>query len=197
MAEMDAEPSGPAGTPTAQAAALASRHGAAVLVVAAALTAVALAFGADSWTTTVLVCVAPFAAAAAVIDVRCQRIPTPIVALTLMLALAILLVGTTFLGDVARLGRAILAAVSVGVLYLLLWRFASLGLGDVRLATVLGLVAGWAGWPMVAWFIIAAHLLAAPFAVWQLVRGRRGPIPFGPFLVAGLYLAVVLQALVN
>ncbi|MEV7961767.1 prepilin peptidase [Oerskovia paurometabola] len=45
-------------------------------------------------------------------------------------------------GSGAAFGRAVVAAVIVVGVYLVLWRFAGMGLGDVRLAGALGLFAG-------------------------------------------------------
>jgi leader peptidase (prepilin peptidase)/N-methyltransferase len=68
-----------------------------------------------------------------------------------------------------------------------------LGLGDVKLAGLLGLVADWLG--VGAWVLamVAPFLLAAPVAVLTLGRapGRPGqPIPLAPFMLAGCRLPV-------
>lgn len=66
------------------------------------------------------------------------------------------------------------------------------GAGDVRLAAALGIFAGWAGWPCVVAFVVVAHLLALPFALWKLARHGADDVPFGPALVSGAYLAIAL-----
>jgi len=174
------------------AAALASRRWGPIFVVTAVLTGLAIAFGRELWTATALVSLAPFAASAAVVDARYWRVPTSVVALGAGFVAVVLATGTVMTGDVARLATALVAGTVVGLVYLALWRFASMGLGDVRLAALLGTTAGWTSWVTVVWFVVGAHLLAGLVAVVLLVRRRRGHMPFGPFLVAGLYLAVTL-----
>ncbi|WP_162616432.1 prepilin peptidase [Xylanimonas allomyrinae] len=91
----------------------------------------------------------------------------------------------------APLLAGLTAGAAVGVVFLALWRFTGLGMGDVRLATALAPIAGLAGWQTVVAFVVLTHLLAAPVALWALARRRRD-IAFGPAVVAGLYLAVAL-----
>jgi leader peptidase (prepilin peptidase)/N-methyltransferase len=67
-----------------------------------------------------------------------------------------------------------------------------LGLGDVKLAALLGVVLGWFGWPLVLAGVLLPWLVNAPVAVVLLVRRGRGSMPFGPAMLAGAYLAVVL-----
>jgi leader peptidase (prepilin peptidase)/N-methyltransferase len=72
---------------------------------------------------------------------------------------------------------------------------AGLGLGDVKLAGALGLHLGWLGWwgPVVGTF--AAFLIGGAVGVVLLVAGRatrRSAVPFGPSMLLGALLAVVL-----
>lgn len=67
-----------------------------------------------------------------------------------------------------------------------------MGMGDVKLAGVLGLAAGALG-PMAAISSpVAAFLLGGVAAVVALRGGRGTRIPFGPFMLAGFWIAVVL-----
>ncbi len=86
--------------------------------------------------------------------------------------------------------------------FFLLWigttRFAGMkviGLGDVRLAAVLGLILGWYGLPAVLAGAIAGHVFAVALVVAMAIRERRLHVrySFGPALVAGA-LSVVLVA---
>ena len=76
----------------------------------------------------------------------------------------------------------------------LVWRVSrGMGFGDVRLAAFIGLVAGTGGVMRAMWAIAAGALLAvAGGIVRQLVGGRGGPYPYGPFLVAGPFVVLVL-----
>jgi leader peptidase (prepilin peptidase)/N-methyltransferase len=70
------------------------------------------------------------------------------------------------------------------------------GAGDVRLAAVIGLVAGWSGWPVVTGAMVIALLLALIIAIPVTVRrhGADGSVgvPFGPCLLVGLLIAVAV-----
>lgn len=174
------------------------RHWGEILAVTASLAVVPIrTAGVDAWLMTALLCLSPLMAAAAVIDSRYRRIPTVLTRAGLAAGTAVFVAGAFVGGDGGRLVRAGAAAATVGLVYVLLWRFASMGLGDVRLAVALGLVAGWAGWPTVGGFVVLAHLLAAPLALWRLTRRDRRQLPFGPALVAGLYLTVAASGLAS
>ncbi|WP_194906206.1 prepilin peptidase [Catenulispora rubra] len=88
-------------------------------------------------------------------------------------------------------------AATAGVLLVALFMVSALvrgvGLGDVKLAGVLGLVLGFRGWTTVYIGMLAAFALAAIFIVFSGFRpGSRERIPLGPFLVAGALIAVLL-----
>lgn len=70
-----------------------------------------------------------------------------------------------------------------------------MGMGDVKLAGVLGLAAGALG-PVAALVSpLTAFLLGGVAAMAALRRGAGARIPFGPFLLAGFWIAVVLSRL--
>ena len=77
---------------------------------------------------------------------------------------------------------------------LLLYRTEALGLGDVKLAVLLGLLVGW---PAVATAIGLAALLGFGGSLLLLGTGttrRRTYIPYGIFMVAGAVLALLLAS---
>jgi len=126
----------------------------------------------------------------AIIDLRCLRLPDRLVG-----ALAVTAGVPAAVLQPERIGRALLAAATVLVAYLVvaLLPRGGLGLGDVKLAAVLGLILGFAGWPAVVAGVLAAHLINGPIAVFLLVTGRAGrqrALPFGPALLAGALLAL-------
>jgi leader peptidase (prepilin peptidase) / N-methyltransferase len=131
-----------------------------------------------------LLAVAP-AQLLAVIDLRCLRLPDPLVlllALTGGVPLAVL--------RPERILPALLAGGAVLTAYLVIALVpgGGLGLGDVKLAGVLGLLLGLAGWPAVLAGVLAPHLINGPIALFLLVTGRAGrrrPLPFGPALLVG------------
>jgi len=126
----------------------------------------------------------------AAVDLRCHRLPDPLVgALALATALP-LAAGAWAAGDPGRLGRALVAAGLCGSAYLIIAVLPGrgLGLGDVKLATVLGFVLGFAGWPAVVAGLLAPHLINAPVVVVLLLTGRarrHTTLPLGPSLLAG------------
>ncbi len=95
----------------------------------------------------------------------------------------------------AGLGRAALAGVVLGTGFLLLCLLSpgGIGLGDAKLAAVLGLVLGWFGWAEVLAAVVAAFGLGGLFAIGLLLTRRatrRTAVAFGPWLVAGSVLAL-------
>jgi leader peptidase (prepilin peptidase)/N-methyltransferase len=68
-----------------------------------------------------------------------------------------------------------------------------LGLGDVRLAPVLGLSLGWLGWRYVVLGFFVANLIGAVVGIGLIVANKAGlqsKVPYGVFLAAGVALAV-------
>lgn len=137
-----------------------------------------------------------------VIDVAVYRLPTPVVAGTAACVVPAIAAVAVFAGDVQVLVNAVLGALMLGCGYLLVLVVSrgGIGAGDVRLAVIIGWVSGATSWRTVVACALAPHLLAAPFASWIAVRAhRRGerpaPFAFGPFLVAGAVLAVLLYPL--
>ena len=124
----------------------------------------------------------------AAVDLRCLRLPDPLVAALALLVCPPLAAAALVAGEPARLGRAVLVAVLVGAGYLVLALAGGLGLGDVKLAAVLGFLLGFAGWPAVLLGLVAPHLVNGPIVLVMLARGRirrRGALPFGPALLLG------------
>jgi leader peptidase (prepilin peptidase)/N-methyltransferase len=131
----------------------------------------------------------------AVIDVDCQRLPDRLTLPTY--PVGVLLLGAASLAhhDLAGLARALLGAAAVfGVFFLLAFISPrSLGLGDVKLAGLIGLYLGWLGWGVLLLGLIAGFTVGAVVAV-ALLAGRRvgwrTELAFGPSLLAGTLLAV-------
>ncbi len=92
-------------------------------------------------------------------------------------------------------GRAWLGALvlTAGYVVLVMLRPGELGLGDVKLAASLGLLLGWIGWGHVVLGAFAGFLLGGVFSLALLAKRRatrRSHIPFGPFMLAGAFVAV-------
>lgn len=129
------------------------------------------------------------------IDLDVHRVPDPVLAAVASLAALAIVVGAAVTGSWSTLAGAALGAVGLGGLYLLMALFGSMGLGDVKLAAVSGLVLGGAGWTSLVLATALSFALAALVALALLAGGRaRGSshIAFGPAIVAGATLALIL-----
>lgn len=142
----------------------------------------------------------PFALLLAAVDRAVNRLPD---VLTLPLA-----AGTGALLGLAALQphaagswrRALLGgAVLAGVYFVLFCISPSgMGFGDVKLALTLGVVLGWYGWGVLLAGAFLGFLLLAAYGVVLLASGRaeRGTaVPFGPFMVLGALVGVLLGGL--
>jgi leader peptidase (prepilin peptidase)/N-methyltransferase len=135
--------------------------------------------------------------ALAVIDVALRRLPDP-VTLPSYVAGAVLLGFAALVTDHGgtRYLHALAGMAALFILYAVQWFIVpnQVGLGDVKLAGLLGLYLGWLGLP--AWIAgaCAGFMLGAIYAL-ALLASRRGTlkstIPFGPFMLAGALAAVL------
>ncbi|MXW07473.1 MAG: prepilin peptidase [Gammaproteobacteria bacterium] len=113
-------------------------------------------------------------------------------------AIAVLLVAGALLdGTPGRLGNAALGAglclLGMGALSVL--GRGALGMGDVKLSAVLGLVCGYWGVEVALRAILSGFLIGGAAAVALIIarRAHRGTqLPFAPFLVAGAWWAILL-----
>lgn len=128
------------------------------------------------------------------VDARTHRLPNRLVAALALTTLSALLAGCLLAGQPDRAGRAALAGLATGALFLALHLAApsGLGFGDVKLAPILGALAGSLSWghallaAVLALFIGGLHAAVVLLAT----RNRRAHIAFGPALLLGT--AVVL-----
>jgi leader peptidase (prepilin peptidase)/N-methyltransferase len=68
-------------------------------------------------------------------------------------------------------------------------------MGDVKLAALVGFVLGWAGWSTWLLGFAAGILLGGVAAAIVLIARRSGPrgtLPYGPAMVAGALVALLL-----
>ena len=141
---------------------------------------------------------AVIAAVLVVVDAEHHRLPNRLLYPAAAAALVLLAVAAAVRGDWSAYLRAVEAAAVVYAVFLALALISpkSLGMGDVRLATVLALFLGFRSWPLVYIGLFAGFLLGAATAVALLISGRASrttALPFGPALVVGS-LAVLAAA---
>jgi leader peptidase (prepilin peptidase)/N-methyltransferase len=152
------------------------------------------------WGTWSLVPFALFAAVGAVlaaIDLATRRLPNRIVLPALAASVAVLLAAALADGVLARWLGAVIGSAALFVLYLVL-SFAvpgGMGMGDVKLAALIGLFAGYLG--VTVWLLaaVSGFLLGGLVATAGILTRRlelRGAIPFGPWMLAGLWAALAI-----
>jgi leader peptidase (prepilin peptidase) / N-methyltransferase len=164
------------------------------LVTAVLFALTALRFGV-AWELPAFLVLARNAVLLTVIDVRHRLLPNAIL-LPAFAAGAILLTAAAALtGEWWDLLRAGAAALVLFAVYLVLALIAprSLGMGDVKLAGLLGLYLGWLGWDAVvlgaaAGFVVQALLALALLAGRRI--GLRSELPFGPAMLVGAAMAI-------
>jgi leader peptidase (prepilin peptidase) / N-methyltransferase len=141
----------------------------------------------------VLLLAVPVAARLAEVDLFSLRLPDPLVGtLAVILGVPLTLNGPGVL-------RAVTASVLVGLVYLVIAMLPArvLGLGDVKLAAVLGYALGFAGWPAVLIGTAVPHLINGPIALFLLLSrraGRHAELPFGPALLIGALVAALYRS---
>ena len=131
----------------------------------------------------------------AMIDLDTHTLPNRIVLPAYPVATVLLAAAALMAGEPGRiLGALVGGAALFGVYLLLALAYpAGMGLGDVKLAGVLGLYLGWLGWGELAVGGFAAFLLGGFFALALVIArkaNRKSGIPFGPWMLAGAWLGI-------
>jgi len=165
----------------------------------------------------VLITLAVFAGlsvALTLIDLDVKRLPDAIV-LPGWGAIVVLLLVTTLLGGASTGSatqvtgsaaqaidwwpflRALIGGAALFLFYYLIRLISPRGMGggDVKLAGLVGTVLGWFGWGALAFGAFAAFLLGGIFGGILLLAGRakrRSAIPFGPWIIAGAWVGIVV-----
>lgn len=137
-------------------------------------------------------------AALTLIDIDVHRLPDLIVLPSYPIALVLLFVPTVVTGQWGALLRGVLAGLALFVGYLALALVSpgggGLGLGDVKLAGVLGLLLGWLGWGPAIVSVFAAFVIGGFIAVILLVlrrANRSSHVAFGPSMILGAWVALM------
>lgn len=143
---------------------------------------------------------APVAVLLASIDHRVHRLPDGLTLPAAVAAAALLGLAALLPEHAGSWLSALLGGLVLGGFYLLLFLVNpnGMGFGDVKLALSLGTVLGWYGWAVVFAGGFAGFLLGAVYGVALVVlrrAGRRTGIPFGPFMIAGALLGLLLGGL--
>ncbi|MCU1570085.1 MAG: peptidase [Naasia sp.] len=139
---------------------------------------------------------AALSVALSAIDIELRRLPDRIVLPAYLVGVVLLGSSGAVAGDLPALaGTAIGGAASFG-LYLLLAvvRPGGMGMGDVKLAGVLGLFLGFLGPAPLLVGVAAAFLTGGVVGIAAVAAGsagRRTALPFGPFMFAGAWVGIL------
>ena len=150
------------------------------------------------WSLLWLVPLVPVGIALSVVDWHTKLLPRVVVLPATVAAILLVVVVGLATDEREALVRALLAMVVARSFFWVLWfvRSAGMGFGDVRLAALLGLVLGWAGWTQLALGMWSSFVLFAVPALVVIVARRdrtllKRSFPFGPFMVAGALAGLV------
>lgn len=134
--------------------------------------------------------------ALALIDLDTQRLPNVLVLPAYPVAIVTLGGSALLGGNLAALVPAAVGGVTLFLLYLGLasaWR-GGMGMGDVKLAGVIGIFLGFLGWDVLAVGALAAFILGGIFGIVLLVSrsaGGKTAVPFGPWMLGGAWVGIL------
>jgi leader peptidase (prepilin peptidase)/N-methyltransferase len=135
--------------------------------------------------------------ALALIDLDTHTLPNKIVLPAYIVGGVILLTASALSGDWGALFRAAIGMAAMFVAYLIMALAypGGMGLGDVKLAGVLGLYLAWIGWGALLIGAFAAFVLGGLFSIVLLALrkvNRKSGIPFGPWMLGGAWVGVFM-----
>jgi leader peptidase (prepilin peptidase)/N-methyltransferase len=147
----------------------------------------------------VLVAMLYFAAisvALSAIDIETHRLPNAVVLPAYAVGALCLGAAGAFAGDWVAIARA---AAGAGILVLFYFLLAvvkpgGMGMGDVKLAGVIGLFLGFLGWGPLVVGVFSAFLLGGVFGLGLIIArraGRASGVPFGPWMFAGAWVGAL------
>ncbi|NOJ62714.1 MULTISPECIES: prepilin peptidase [unclassified Arthrobacter] len=140
-----------------------------------------------------------FAVVLGVVDLRTRLLPNALLLPFGVCALALFSVASLVSGEWDRLVGAIVGGLAMFALYLVLALVSpgGLGMGDVKLAGVLGLYGGYAGVNAWAVTVLGGFILGALIGVFLLLAqkaSRRSVFPFGPPMIVACLAGVMVFA---
>ena len=175
---------------------ISARYPAVELATAVMFGVLAWHFGFD-WALPAYLYLGAISVALAMIDIDVHRLPNAIVLPSYGVVAVLLLLPTAVTGEWDQLLRAVLGGLVLFAFYFLLAFIypAGMGFGDVKLAGVLGVYLGWLGWGVLLIGGFFGFLLGGVMGgALMVVRkaGRKSKIPFGPFMLAGALIAILV-----
>lgn len=132
------------------------------------------------------------------IDAKEHRLPNRIVYPWAGTIFGLLVLVSFLLADGTELSRAVSAGLVWGLGFLLIRLIhpPSVGMGDAKLAVVLGMYSGFLGWETLVFAVVLSFLLGGLVSLGLILTQRAertSRIAFGPFLIAGTALALIFS----
>jgi len=177
-------------------------YGPSGVLVAAATALVCVALAAATGTRPELgvwLVLAPVGVLLAVVDHKVKRLPDVLTLPLAATALALLGICALLPEHAGDWLTSLYAALALGGGYFVLFLINAngMGFGDVKLALGLGAILGWYGWPVVLLGTFAGFLFGSLYGLALVIArgaGRKTLMPFGPFLISGAFVGVLLGA---
>lgn len=152
------------------------------------------------WTSAVMLLAYLHLAAASIalarIDLDASRLPNGIVLPSLLVVVSLAAAAALLDAAPRPLLRALCGGAALAAWYgaFVLVRPSALGMGDVKLAALLGAASAWLGWGQLVVGVIATFMLGGVFGAALLLTGRadrRSGIPFGPWMILGTWAGMI------
>lgn len=176
-------------------------HPAVELITPLLFLAAVWALGAD-WRLLPLLWLIPALVAVSVIDLRTFIVPTRIIWPAFFVTVALSVVAALIEGEWRWLLSAVVGLLVLAAPLFVIWfiRPQGMGFGDIRLATVLGWSVGFFSGVRPAAAVMLAVIAMALSAILGILlgvvvlgaRGRKARVPFGPAMVAGALICILL-----
>lgn len=143
-----------------------------------------------------LLTLAGVSVALALIDLDTRTLPNRIVLPSYVVAAVLLGAAGILRGDFAALSGAAIGMAALWLAYFLMAVVypGGMGLGDVKLAGLVGLYLGYLGWAPLIVGAFAAFVLGGLFALGLILTRkatRKSGIPFGPWMLAGAWVGIL------
>ena len=126
-----------------------------------------------------------------VVDIRDHRLPNRLVVPGLALALLCGVLEVVLTGGLGWM--PLLSGIVAFTVFALLSRVGGLGMGDVKLAAVLGVASGFLGGEAALGSLALAFVFGGVAALVLWLFKRRGSLAFGPFLLLGYWVVTALS----
>jgi leader peptidase (prepilin peptidase)/N-methyltransferase len=134
-----------------------------------------------------------------VTDLRLHRLPNSLTFSLLLATLLTVIVSAIRDHDFQRLASSLLGGVGLGAFYLLIALISKggMGMGDVKLSLSVGSISGYFGLRIVLVSSFTAFALGSVIGLLLIFfgkAGRKSAIPFGPFMILGQFVGLLVAA---